>query len=161
MFATLRCSRAAASRTASLTVGLMRRLSVETLVFAMRRIVYRKCHKCNASSYNFCSGTGFYRGFGRAFAIPFSYDTRVPNAELGTCDCQHPGHGGAVVRSSQGIPGLSSRSTSGERQAIAQSRAGRAGCCQGSGQGGRKTRAITSKCRFRETQACRGGQGGS
>ena len=36
MFATLRCSRAAASRTASLMPGSMRRFSVEILVLAMR-----------------------------------------------------------------------------------------------------------------------------
>jgi hypothetical protein len=40
MFATLRCSRAAASRTASLMAGSIRKFSVDILVFAMRYIVY-------------------------------------------------------------------------------------------------------------------------
>lgn len=48
MLATLRCSRAAASRTAALMEGLMRRFNVETLVFAMLCIVTQKYHKCNA-----------------------------------------------------------------------------------------------------------------
>src|SRR5210317_1671043 len=48
MFATLRCSRAAASRTASLTPGSMRRFNVDTLVLAMRYIVYQLKRKCNA-----------------------------------------------------------------------------------------------------------------
>lgn len=48
MLATLRCSRAAASRTAALMDGLMRRFNVDTLVFAMRRIVTQKYKKCNA-----------------------------------------------------------------------------------------------------------------
>ena len=48
MFATLRCSRAAASRTASLTAGSIRKFSVDILVLAMRYIVYEKYRKCNA-----------------------------------------------------------------------------------------------------------------
>jgi len=42
MFATLRCSRAAASRTASLMAGSIRKFSVDILVFAMRYIVYQE-----------------------------------------------------------------------------------------------------------------------
>ena len=48
MFATLRCSRAAASRTASLMAGSIRKLSVDILVLGMRYIVYKEERKCNA-----------------------------------------------------------------------------------------------------------------
>ena len=48
MFATLRCSRAAASRTASLMAGSIRKFNVDILVLAMRYIVYEKYCKCNA-----------------------------------------------------------------------------------------------------------------
>jgi len=48
MLATLRCSFAAASRTASLTAGWMRRFSVDILVFAMRYNITHKYSKCNA-----------------------------------------------------------------------------------------------------------------
>jgi len=48
MFATLRCSRVAASRTAAFTAGLMRRFNVEILVRAMHHNVPEKKRKCNA-----------------------------------------------------------------------------------------------------------------
>ena len=50
MLATLRCSFAAASRTASLTAGWMRRLSVDILVFAMRYNITHNYRDCNALS---------------------------------------------------------------------------------------------------------------
>lgn len=48
MLATLRCSRAAASRTAFLIAGSMRRFSVEIFVRAMRHNITQKTTKCNA-----------------------------------------------------------------------------------------------------------------